>query len=157
MFFKIGVLKNFANSRRKVLYWRGSKNKCFSVKFLFQRCSVKKVLLKILQNSQENVCARDFFNTVAGLRPATLLKERPWHCCFPVNFAKFSRTPFLVEHLRSLFVGLQNSLLSHLDFLPTFSTIPAFFWNPIMSLYVSKWVVQFRLSSELFNLPSLPY
>ena len=30
------------------------------------------------QNSQENTCARDFFNKVAGLRPATLLKKRLW-------------------------------------------------------------------------------
>ena len=27
----------------------------------FQRCSVKKVFLKISQNSQENICARAFF------------------------------------------------------------------------------------------------
>ena len=35
------------------------------------------------------------FNTVAPLRPATLLKKRLWHWCFPVNFAKFLRIPFL--------------------------------------------------------------
>ena len=29
------------------------------------------------------------------LRPATLLKKRLCHRCFPVNFAKFLRTPFL--------------------------------------------------------------
>ena len=40
-----------------------------------------------------------FFNKVAGLRPATLLKKRLWHWCFPVNFAKFLRTPFYTEHL----------------------------------------------------------
>ena len=34
-----------------------------------------------------------------GLRPATLLKKRLWHKCFPVNFAKFLRTPFFTEHL----------------------------------------------------------
>ena len=28
-------------------------------------------------------------------RPATLLKKSLWHRCFPVNFAKFLRTPFL--------------------------------------------------------------
>ena len=27
--------------------------------------------------------------------PGTLLKERLWHRYFPVNFAKFLRTPFL--------------------------------------------------------------
>ena len=36
-----------------------------------------------------------FFNKVAGLSPATLLKMRLWHRCFPVNFAKFLRTTFL--------------------------------------------------------------
>ena len=30
----------------------------------------------------------------ADLRPATLLKKRLWHRYFPVNFAKFFRTPF---------------------------------------------------------------
>ena len=39
------------------------------------------------------------FNKVAGLRSATLLKKRLWHRCFPEDFAKFSRTPFLMEHL----------------------------------------------------------
>ena len=30
-----------------------------------------------------------------SLRPTTLSKKRLWHKCFPVNFAKFLRTPFL--------------------------------------------------------------
>ena len=40
-----------------------------------------------------------FFNKVAGLRTATLLKKSLRHRCFPVNFAKFLRTPFFTEHL----------------------------------------------------------
>ena len=37
---------------------------------------LKKVFWKISQNSQENTCARvSFFNKVAGLKPATLLKR----------------------------------------------------------------------------------
>ena len=43
----------------------------------------------------KHLCKSLFFNKVAGLRPASLLKKRPWHRCFPVNFAKFLRTPFL--------------------------------------------------------------
>ena len=35
------------------------------------------------------------FNKVAGLRPTTLLKKRLRYRCFPLNFAKFLRTPFL--------------------------------------------------------------
>ena len=40
------------------------------------KCSVKKVFLKSL------------FNKVAGLR------LRLWHKCFPVNIARFLKTPF---------------------------------------------------------------
>ena len=52
----------------------------------------EKIFLEISQNSQESTCATVFFNKVAGLRPATLLKNTLWHRCFPVNFAKFPRT-----------------------------------------------------------------
>ena len=45
----------------------------------------KKGFLKISQNSLENACARASF----------LKKRRLWHKCFPVNFAKFLRIPFL--------------------------------------------------------------
>ena len=48
-----------------------------------QRYSIRKVFSNISQNSQENTCARVF-----------------WHRCFPVNFARFVRTPFVTEHLR---------------------------------------------------------
>ena len=59
----------------------------------------KKVFLEISKNSQKSNCASLFFNKVADLRPATLLKKRLWHRCFPVNFVKFLRTPFFIEHL----------------------------------------------------------
>ena len=55
----------------------------------------KKGIFKSFTKFTENICARVSFNKVAGLRPATFLKERIWHSCFPVNFAKFLRTPFL--------------------------------------------------------------
>ena len=71
-------------------------NKKISIKFseaVAQRCSAKKVLLKVSQNSRENICVGfSFFNKTAGLRPATLHKKRLRHWCFPVNFAKFYRT-----------------------------------------------------------------
>ena len=60
-----------------------------------QRCSMKKgVLRKFAKLTGKHLCQSLFFNKVAGLRPATLSKKRPWHRCFPVNFAKFLRTPF---------------------------------------------------------------
>ena len=39
-----------------------------------------------------------------GLTPSTLLKKRPWHRCFPVNFAKFLRTPLLQNTSGQLFL-----------------------------------------------------
>ena len=50
-----------------------------------------------------------FLNRVGGLRPTTLLKKRLWHRCFPVSFAKFSRTPFFIEHPRWLLLYLEIS------------------------------------------------
>ena len=61
-----------------------------------RRCSVKKDVLKSTAKITENHLLQSFFfNKVAGFRPATLLKKRLWHMCFPVNFMKFLRTPFL--------------------------------------------------------------
>ena len=42
----------------------------------------------------KHLCQSPFFNKVAGLRLATLLKKRLWHRYFPVNFVKFLRTRF---------------------------------------------------------------
>ena len=42
-------------------------------------------------------------NNVAG---QTLSKKRLRYRCFPVDFAKFLRTPFLIEHLRWLLLNL---------------------------------------------------
>ena len=67
-----------------------------------QSCSVKKMFLEILQNSEKNTCARvSFLNKGAGLRPeaCNFVKKETLHRCFPVNFVKFLRTPFLTEHL----------------------------------------------------------
>ena len=50
----------------------------------------------------KHLCHSLFFNNVAGFRPATLLKKSLRRRCFPANFAKFLRTPFLTEHLRWL-------------------------------------------------------
>ena len=33
------------------------------------------------------------------LKLATSLKKRLWHRCFPVNFTKLLKTPFLSEHI----------------------------------------------------------
>ena len=56
------------------------------------------------------LCQSLFFNKVAGLRPTTLLKKRLWYTCYPVNFAKFLRTPFLIEHLPWLLLFTDDAI-----------------------------------------------
>ena len=61
-----------------------------------RRCSVRKGALRnFAKFTGKHPCQSLFYNKVAGLRPATLSKKRLWHGCFPVNFSKFARTPFL--------------------------------------------------------------
>ena len=63
-----------------------------------QRCSVRKgVLRNFAKFSGKFLCQIIFLIKlqVSGLRPATLLKKRLWHGCFPVNFVNFLKTPFL--------------------------------------------------------------
>ena len=63
-----------------------------------QRSSVKKGVLKnFAKLPGKRLCQSLFFNKISGLKPATLLKNRLWHRGFPVNFAKFPRTPFFTE------------------------------------------------------------
>ena len=59
----------------------------------------KGVLINFAKFVGKRLCQSHFFNKVASLRLATLLKKRLWHRFFPVNFAKFLRTLFLTEHL----------------------------------------------------------
>ena len=53
-------------------------------------CSVRKAVLRNFEKfTGKHLCQSFFFNKVS------LLKKRLWHKCFPVNFAKFLKTPFL--------------------------------------------------------------
>ena len=78
-----------------------------------QRCSMKKgVLRNFTKFTGKHLCQSLFFNKVTGLRPATLLEKRLWHRCFPVNFVKFLRTPFLQNTSGRLLLGEIVELIS---------------------------------------------
>ena len=55
----------------------------------------KKDVLRNFAKFTGNTCARASFLIKLQTWPATLLKKRLWHRCFPVDFAKFLRTSFL--------------------------------------------------------------
>ena len=82
--------------------------------FLKQRLYYFTKLVHSSWKQQVTVCCLRFSN-MARLRP-TLLKKRLWHKCFPVNFAKFLRTPFFMEHFQWLL--LNNVPFDITDILP---------------------------------------
>ena len=73
-----------------------------SVRSSHQRCSVRKgVLRNFVKFTGKHLCQNLFFNKVAGLRPATLLKKRLWRRCFLLSceFWNISKNTFFTEHL----------------------------------------------------------
>ena len=62
----------------------------------------KGVLRNLAKLAGKHLWQNFFFN-----RSAILLKKRLWRRYFPVNFAKFPKTPFLIEHLRWLLLTLE--------------------------------------------------
>ena len=109
---------------------------------------------------------------MCSLRSATLLKRKLWHRCFPVNFAKFVRTPFLTEHLGWLLLfklflkwkkklwpfstarvhltkGYEAAIRSHFLILNT--------WPTSTTNSVSQWVNLNVLGIDVGVLPSLSH
>ena len=80
-------------SKKSLSKQRSSQPEVFCKKFVFRNFAKFK---------GKHLCQSRFFNKVAGLRPATLLKKRLWHRYFPVTFAKFLKTSFFTEDLRWL-------------------------------------------------------
>ena len=66
----------------------------------------KSILKNFTKFIGKHLCQSLFFNKVAGLRVATVLKKRLWYRCFPVNFAKYLRISFFIEHLWCLLLHL---------------------------------------------------
>ena len=92
-----------------------------------QKQSSRGVLLKgVLRNltkfTGKQLYQRLFFNKVADLRPATLLKKRLWHRCFPMSFANFLRTPFLQNTSGWLLLYILYKCLHYISTLTHFYT-----------------------------------
>ena len=65
--------------------------------------------LEILQNSQQITCVEVSF--LIKLQALTLLKKRFPYRCFPVNFAKFSRTSYSMNTSNGCFVIILTSVI----------------------------------------------
>ena len=89
IFLKNGVLE-FSRSRRLVVFCK------------------KGILENFAKFTGKHLYQSLFFNKVADPRPATFLKKKLRHRCFPVNFANFLRTPIFIEHLWWMLLIFQN-------------------------------------------------
>ena len=72
------------------------------------RCSVEK---GVLRNFAKFTGKRLYQSLAWRLKAATLLKKRLWCRCFPVNFARFFRTPFLQKNSGRLLLKLEVNAL----------------------------------------------
>ena len=48
------------------------------------------------------------------LQASGFIKKKDWHRCFPANFAKFLRTPFLTKHLRWLLLKWLSCMIRNI-------------------------------------------
>ena len=84
------ILESCINRVNKFFGIKSLNFKCQRSEAIVWMCSVKKVFIKILQNSQKNICTGIF-----RLEACNFIKKRLRHICFPENFVKVLRTPIL--------------------------------------------------------------
>ena len=111
-----------------------------------QRCSIKKCVLENFSKfTGKHLCHSLFFNKVACLRSATLLKARLWHSCFHVNFEEFLGTPFLLITFGRLllndrnFVNIKSS--SNLPTILGFGLLIKIPWHLRIRAFLSEMVI----------------
>ena len=115
---------------------------------------LKKCFQKFHKSHRKTPVSESLFNKVPGLRPATLFKKRIWHRCFTVNFVKFLRTPFFIEHLWwRLLIILFNLKMPEIFFLVDFEQVfykIFFVWKSLFHFVV---VVHETFLQETMQLP----
>ena len=85
----------------------------FCTQAVLLRCFLKKVFSKNLTKlTGKHLPSNLLFKKDSGLIPATLSKKILQQRCFPENFAKFSRTPFLQKASRRLFLFVVHLVVS---------------------------------------------
>ena len=84
---------------------------------LHWRYFVKKVLLKVSQNLQENICAGVFFQITLQTESLQIyFKKRLQRKCFLGNFATFLRTPILLNICTLLLLCFVSHFLGKFTF-----------------------------------------
>ena len=102
-------LGNCITYKRNMKSWTNLEHDTIKVLNLAQKqppkvCFEKRCSEKFHITRRKTPVPESFFNKVA--------KKRLWHRCFPVNFAKFLRTPFLQNTSRPLLLLAQSWKIS---------------------------------------------
>ena len=114
-----------------------------------QSSSVKKVFLEISQNSQKYICARVSY----------LIKLQAWDKCFLVNFVKFPRKPFFIEHLWWLLLQIYLRKGANSDFFYSFKSFGILNFTMLewfchltcfSTVYLILWCCFFSCTSMIF-------
>ena len=88
---------------------------CPKYRFSRQRCSIKKLFLKILQNSQENTCVGVLlFNKVARIN--SIIKETLTQV-ISCEICEVFKNSFFIEHLQWWYLQIRQRLLQQCKFL----------------------------------------
>ena len=102
-------------------------------------------VLRIFANfTGKHQCQTLFLIKVPDLRLETLLKKRLWHRCFPLNSAKFLRTPFFIEQLWWLLLQIPHAGLC---FFTDVSLVALIVFTYVRKSYLRNTMGQKRLSS----------
>ena len=70
-------------------------------KSIHRRCSIRKVFLKILQNSQENTCTRVLFLIKLQAEACNFIKKETLAQVFSCEFCEIFKNTFFTGHLRA--------------------------------------------------------
>ena len=89
-----------------------------------------------------------FCYKVAGLRPATLIKKRLWHRCFPMSFAKFLRTSFFTEHFWWLLLNNAGGLSANDMFDNNIRVLKV---NSFMICKANKWTGFYMITASVMK------
>ena len=109
-----------------------------------QRCSMKKGVLGNFPKFTGKHLCRVYFLIKLQARPANLLRRRLWHMCFPVNFEKFLRTPFLQNTSGGLLLDIVF-ILYFFGFLQVYTTrriAPKFSFGIRHSEYIAPLITE---------------
>ena len=92
--FQAYVIKGYV-SKKIVIRTLSLRKQRSSHRSSYHRYSIKKLFLKDLQHLRKTPVLESLFNKFAGLKTCNFIKKRLQQRCFPVNIAKFLRTPSL--------------------------------------------------------------